>query len=221
METTNFEYIWNEWILPLVSDLMEQMDSEFVKKCNVKIRDTNKIQVDAEKYYQDRRYELKKTFYGEYKKGESNDEHRMDFHKIAAIICRTLIEYKVFDFDVEKCQQYVEENIDQYDTNWVVKNALINFRLAFYASIVFLYQSMIYKAAMEKSELCEKLRRIGKLDLYGTAEKETKNNKVQESFENCIVLDLAKRDVGNRSFDYFMYAIIMYQLEEHNKQLLI
>ena len=48
------------------------------------------------------------------------------------------------------------------------------------------------------------------------------NNKiVKESFENCIILDLAKRDIGNRSFDYFMYAIIMYQLEEHNKSLLI
>ena len=46
------------------------------------------------------------------------------------------------------------------------------------------------------------------------------NTKVKESFENCIILDLAKRDINNHSFDYFMYAIIMYQLEEHNKNYL-
>lgn len=147
----------------------------------------------------------------------------MDFHKLAAILCRTLIEYKVFNFDVDKCRQYINDNnIDKYNTNWVVKNALVNFRIAFYTSVVFLYQSMLFRYSTENKELFEKLKEQSKLDLYDTQAQaqECAPNTVQESFENCIVLDLAKRDIGNRSFDYFMYAIIMYQLEEHNKQLL-
>ncbi len=220
-EPTNFEYIWREWITPLISDLQNQMDTNFVKQCDVKIRDISKIETVAEKYYQKKRREAKNTFYGEYKKENSDDEHWMDFHKLAAVLCRTLIEYKVFDFDVDKCQQYINDNnIDKYNTNWVVKNALVNFRLAFYTSVVFLYQSMLFQYSSENPELFEKLKQQGKLDLYDTQKKDYIPNTVQESFENCLVLDLAKRDIGNRSFDYFMYAIIMYQLEEHNKHLL-
>lgn len=143
----------------------------------------------------------------------------MDFHKIGAIICRTLIEYKVFDFDVNRCKEYVDQHISSYDTDWVVKNALINFRLAFYSSIVFLYQSMRFVYSKSNNELYNALCKRGKLDLYGIYN--SKEGEVKESFENCIVLDLAKRDIGNHSFDYFMYAIILYQLEEHNKNLLI
>ena len=67
--------------------------------------------------------------------------------------------------------------------------------------------------------LFELLEQQGNLNLYDTHM--SNDSKVKESFENCIVLDLAKRDIGNYSFDYFMYAIIMYQLEEHNKELLL
>jgi hypothetical protein len=219
MEETNFQYIWTQWIVPLVQDLYSQLDDEFRKYCNVQIRDLDKVCLGAEKYYQKKREEVKKAFYGKYRKGDSADTHRMDFHKIGAIICRTLIEYKVFDFDVNRCKEYVDQHISSYDTDWVVKNALINFRLAFYSSIVFLYQSMRFVYSKSNNELYNALCKRGKLDLYGIYN--SKEGEVKESFENCIVLDLAKRDIGNHSFDYFMYAIILYQLEEHNKNLLI
>lgn len=103
---------------------------------------------------------------------------------------------------------------------------VINYRLAFYGSVVFLFHAMIFEYSRTNSELSKKLAEREKLDLYkrgSNLEKEKAENKksVKESFENSIVLDLAKGDVGNRSFDYFMYAIILYQLEEHNKNLLI
>ncbi len=41
-----------------------------------------------------------------------------------------------------------------------------------------------------------------------------------ESFENYIIIDLAKRDVNNKSFELFMYAALMYQLEEYNRIIL-
>lgn len=223
-ELSNFQYIWEKWITPLVDDLYKQMDEEFQKYCGVQIRELDKIKFRAERYYQNKREEVKKAFYGVYHKGDSQTEHRMDFHKIGAILCRTMMEYKVFSFDMEKCQQYVDDNIDIYDTNWVVKNALINFRLAFYVSIAFLYQSMIFEYSKNHRELERKLREKGCLSLYADHSNQNHSivieKKVQESFENCIVLDLAKRDIGNRSFDYLMYAIILYQLEEYNKGLL-
>jgi hypothetical protein len=215
---SNFQYIWNEWVEPLVDDLYEQLDEEFKIYCNVKIRDLSGICSKAEKYYQKKREEVKKAFYGEYHKGDSETEHRMDFHKIGAILCRTLIEYKVYSFDTSRCKEFVD-NVDGYNTNWVVKNALINFRLAFYVSVVFLYQSMLFEYETTDIDLYNKLADAENLDLYEPSI-DPKENTVRESFENCMVLDLAKRDIGNQSFDYLMYAIVLYQLEQHNKYLL-
>lgn len=225
-ELSNFQYIWKHWIVPLIDDLLSKMDQTFRQECNVKIRDLDKICEAAEKYYQVKRAQVKKEFYGEYHKGDSETDHRMDFHKIGAIICKTLMEYKVYDFDMDQCKKYVERKNDPYDTDWVVKNALINYRLAFYGSVVFLFHAMIFEYSRTNPELSKKLADREKLDLYkcgSNLEKEKAENEksVKESFENSIVLDLAKGDVGNRSFDYFMYAIILYQLEEHNKNLLI
>lgn len=226
METiSNFQYIWSEWVIPLVDDLYNQLDEEFKKTCNVRKRDVVKIGEKAEQYYQKQREELKKAFYGEYHKGDSEIAHRMDFHKIGAILCQTTIEFKVFDFDIQCCKEYITNHINKYDTNWVVKNALINFRLAFYVSVVFLYEAMIFKYAKDNEDISKALRQQGKLNLYEKNQKDerdgnTKQESVQESFENCIVLDLAKRNIGNHSFDHFMYAIILYQLEEHNIRLL-
>lgn len=225
-ELSNFQYIWKQWIVPLIDDLYSQMDDEFKRYCHAGIRDLNKICIDAEKYYQKKRALVKKEFYGEYHKGDSETDHRMDFHKIGAIICKTLIEHKVYNFDTDCCKKYVEQKNDPCDTDWVVKNALINFRLAFYGSVAFLFQAMRFEYSKNYPALYEELSKKGKLDLYkvnsNAEETDTIGMKsVKESFENCIVLDLAKRDIGNRSFDYFMYAIILYQLEEHNKNLLI
>lgn len=216
---SNFRYIWTEWIVPLINDIYIQSDHQFRKYCKVHIRDLDKIYNDAEKYYQHKREEVKRAFYGEYHKGDSETEHRMDFHKISAIICRTLIEYKVYDFDENLCREYVDKNITPYDTDWVVRNALINFRLAFYSSVMFIFHAMQFEYYKENRKLFELLNKKGKLNLYGSHM--SSNDKVKESFENCMILDLAKRDIGNHSFDYFMYAIIMYQLEEHNKNLLL
>lgn len=62
MEETNFQYIWTQWIVPLVQDLYSQLDDEFRKYCNVQIRDLDKVCLGAEKYYQKKREEVKKHF---------------------------------------------------------------------------------------------------------------------------------------------------------------
>lgn len=216
---SNFKFTWKRWISPLVEDLYSQLDVNFKAYCNVQIRDLDKICIDAEAYYQEKREEVKKAFYGEYHKGDSLNKHRMDFHKIGAIICRTLIEYKVFDFNINRCVEYADQHINSFDTDWVVKNALINYRLAFYSSVVYLFQSMRFEYFESNKKLYDALCKNGKLDLYGISD--SREGRVKESFENCIVLDLAKRDIRNHSFDYFMYAIILYQLEEHNKNLFL
>lgn len=213
----NFDFIWDNWIIPLASKIYEDMDTDFCAFCNVRMKkdDFQNIRTKASVFYLNKRKALKSEYYGK----DYTDKHRMDFHKLSAIFCRTLIEYKLFDFDIEKCEKFIElRNINKTNTDWLVKNALVNFRMAFYISVVFLYQSMLFKYS-SNIVIYNKLKMHKGLDLYKSASMNT-NGKVHESFENCIVLDLAKRDINNRSFDYFMYSTIMFQLEEYNYNLL-
>lgn len=213
---TNFQFIWQKWVMPLADDLLEQVDNDFYENTKLKKRNMDELLVAAEKYFKKKRKELKIEFYGY---GYENKLHRMDFHKLSSILCRTLLQYKVFDFDIIECEK-IAESKDGKDIDWLVKNALINFRLAFYTSVVFLYQSMLFEYDNDENlEVFEKLKKKGCLDLY---ERHNKNilNGVHESFENSVVLDLAKRDINNKSFDFLMYATIMYQLEEYNKAIL-
>lgn len=217
----NFKFILDSWIIPLVDKLKNQMDKEFIVQCNVKIRPYKEFEKEINSFYHKKRKLLKLEYYGKDYEKDANNPHRMDFHKLSAVICRTMIEYKLFDFDVNACYDYIESRgISKDDTDWLVKNALVNFRLAFYSSVVFLYQSMIFcydkSNDEEKKHIAKRLRELKKLDLYINSNLSNSH----ESFVNCMILDLAKRDIDDRSFDYFMYSIIMYQLEEYNKMLL-
>lgn len=219
-DISNFQFIWEKWITPLVYDIFQQVDSEFVKRTRFKVRDLDELEKKAEKYFLQRRRLLKSEYYG---KDDLSVVRLMDFHKLSSIICRTLIEYKVFEFDINACNQIANKK-DKTDTDWLVKNALANYRLAFFSSVVFLYQSMIFLSDKDKDSederfINKKLKENKKLDLYSDCY--TNNKRVHESFENCIVLNLAKRDINGRSSDLLMYATIMYQLEKYNRSLIL
>lgn len=42
-EVSNFKYMWDEWIVPLVNELYEQTDELFRDYCGVRIRDLDRI----------------------------------------------------------------------------------------------------------------------------------------------------------------------------------
>lgn len=238
IDRKDFDFIWDNFIESTIKKIYEQSDSSFRNRCNLKIREVHKIKEDICSYFFDRREQLKKYYYGQnysknidrlivsseqkkYGNFQSDEIHLLDFHKLSALLCRTLIEYKVFDFNLKECRAIAEEKKSE-NTDWLIKNVLINYRLAFYVSIVFLYQSMLFRYSEQEPNFTDEivhkyLLSAKKLDLYFS--KNTNENTVHESFENCLILNLAKRDFDNRSFDFFMYSTIMYQLEEYNKLL--
>lgn len=216
VDISDFSFIWKEWIVPAIDKIAKQMDPAFQKATNFSIRDLSEIEKSASKYYIEKREATKKEYYGDDPSVVAK-KHLMDFHKLSAILCRTLIEHKVYYYDVQKCNEYIEaQKIDSKNTDWLVHNVLVNFRLAFYASVVFLYQSMLFRLKKDNSDLYPLLETQKKLNLYTNGER----GNTHESFENSLVLDLAKRDINNRSFDCFLYSAIMFQLEEYNKLLL-
>ena len=223
LDLQDFEYIWDKWITPLVNDIFKSADSDFAEKCNLQTRELSCIKKDACKYFCERREEVKRYYYGEnFSPNEDPAKYLLDFHKLSAVLCRTLIEFKVFDFNKEKCYEFANE-IDSQNTDWLIKNVLINFRLAFYASVVFLYHSMVFMYSKKNQPMYkmihEKLKENKKLNLYFPLY--SSNYRNHESFENCMILDLAKRDLNSRSFDFLLYSTVMYQLEEYNKILVL
>lgn len=211
-ELSNFDYIWNNWVKPLIYKIYHGMDEEYRSFVDAEICDLEKVGKAASDFFQSRRMKLKREYYGKEEEGNLH-KHRLDFCKLGAVLCRTFIECKVIKFDLAKCEEY-QKNIERKNTDWLVKNALVNYRIAFYASIVFLYQSMLFR--YQNAEYAEKLRANRKLDLYSRYN----NEEEHESFENHIVLNLAKRDLANKSFDYLDYSAILLGLEEYNKLLL-
>lgn len=208
-----FYFAWDSWIVPLSQELFNDMDKNFRLKVNAKIGDLDFIRIKAEEYFFSRYNTFKNDYYG-----YMDDNQTPDIHKICAILCRTLIEEKIIKYDITVCQKYIEEHIDKHNTDWLVKNALVNYRIAFYASITLLYEGMLFKYKNDKT-MHEKLKNNRKLNLYTKSDGSPKSIN-HESFENYIILDLAKRDVNNKSFEFFMYAALMYQLEEYNRMIL-
>lgn len=227
----DYDRIWDYWIVPLINKVPLQMDPLFKSETQFHIRDLDEIKYLSREYFAKRTEAVKREFYGD---NPTREPQLMDFHKLCAVLCRTLIEYKVYNFDLQKCQSYITKstNVDRQNTDWLVCNALVNFRLSFLASVVLLYQSMLYRLYSSDSALYLKLKRQRKLDLYDNnmhleikdiscGEQALPRNIVHESFVNSMVLDLSKRDINNRSFDFFLFSTIMYQLEEYNLMLLV
>lgn len=217
-DQSNFGYIWDTWIEPLIETIKSQADDDFKIKTNLQRRSRKELFGVSENFFLQKRHELKCEYYGNNYK-ENGTEGLMDFHKLSSVLCRTLIEYKVYAFDVD-CGTEIANTKNSADIEWFVKNSLINYRLAFYASVVFLYQSMLFLYSDSDKGLFDKLIEKKKLDLYST-HCDTSENKVHASFENSVVLGLSKRDISGRSFDLLLYATMMYQLEEYNKLLLL
>lgn len=132
---SNFSFIWDTWIEPLIADMQSQADCEFIEKTSLKRRRREELFDVSEKFFLQKRHELKCEYYGNNYK-ENTTEGLMDFHKLSSILCRTLIEYKVFAFDIN-CGTEIANTKNSTDIDWFVRNVLINYRLAFLQVLFF------------------------------------------------------------------------------------
>ena len=218
---TNFQFIFTYIVEPVIDEIESTVDVDFKKKFVFRRNDLELIRDRCENFYQEKREDLKKLFYGnKYTKEHAEDKkYCLDLHKIASIICYSLIKYKVFVFDSDKVNEHLNSlsGDTTLKTDWIIDNVLVNYKLAFNFSIAFIYYKMLFDATNNgDEELARKIQTQRGLSLY----KEHSNNEVikrHESFKNSVILDFFKRDVKGRSFDYFMYATVLFQIEEYNK----
>lgn len=209
----SYDYIFHDIVIPLVEEIAEDADSDFKTTCDFETLNTEVIFHKSHPLYKQKRESIKKNFYGDIflKKGEDldDDKYRLDLHKIASIVCAILIRNKVFWYDEKKAQEYIKNK--ELSTDWLIKNILINYRLAVHASFSIIYNKMLFDLKSTDKKLYDNIENQRGLYLYRT-------NDEHESFENSIILDFAKRDIDNRSFDYLLYSALLYQLEEYSKE---
>ena len=216
MTEPTFKEIFNLIIKPLIDEVEEDLDDDFKKATGFKCSNLERVYQNCEPIYQSKREELKKLFYGAAYKGKpiTSDPHYLDLHKIGSIVCYCLIKYKVFWFDENKAWKYINDKFaDQVPNDWYVSNILINYKLAFHASIAIIYYKILFDANDNNDfELYKLVETRQGLNLYP-------QKKDHESFENSIIIDMAKRNVNQRSFDCLLYAAVLFQLEEYNLQI--
>lgn len=216
MTEPTFKDIFNIIIKPIIDEIVTDMDDDFKNATSFRMSDLDSLYQKCEPLYQYKREELKKLFYGAGYKGKplSKDPHYLDLHKIGSIVCYCFVKCKVFWFDENRAWNYINEKFcDEVPTDWYVSNVLINYKLAFHASLAIIYYKILFDANENNdSELYELVESRQGLNLYPVKSD-------HESFENSIIIDMAKRNVNQRSFDCLLYAAVLFQLEEYNLQL--
>lgn len=223
----DFSKIYNSIISKAITDFENNLDDEYKKFVGFRTVKKDKHFKECNNFFYNKREALKELYYGKRfimdknKKTDSNN-YQFDFHKIVSIITCTLIRNKPFVFDVKKANEYKEKQfpnsqitdldaVDPVEKKWIIDHILINYQFAFRVSMIVLWETMFYSFDNE----LEKFERVRNIMLS------QKNlciyipNQNQETFENSLILDFAKRDLNNRSFDYFMYSVVLYQLEQY------
>lgn len=207
---TQFEFIWTNFVTPIIKRSAAEMSKEFIEQCDLAYSFNNFSEYKHKiiTFYKEKR-EWLKTVYMPHEKSPN-----LDAHKLGGVLCRSLIANKPFYMNTESVERYVSEkfsNDKSNHTEWFVDNVFVNYKVAFYASLGYVYTDLLgsYRQS-NKKEHYKELNNNGTLFFYN-------NSDSHESFENSTILALQKNDILNRDFDYLSYAILLFQLEKHTE----
>ena len=139
---SKFSKIFNKIVEPLIKQVEEEADKGFKKAANLKVKDLREACLACESFYETKKKELKRLFYGEKYSEKEDDKFLFDIHKVASIVCYSLIKHKVFVFD----EKIAYEGMEGKETDWIIDNAFINYKLAFYVSVAVIYYKMLFEA---------------------------------------------------------------------------
>ena len=220
-----FDHIWNKVIQPVASVVLEESDQSFKKECKLALECVETWRNELYKAYQRLRSELKDICYGP--TDHRSPEELLDGRKIAAVLCAALISQKGFQFDTVRALSFAERKEKEFANNrvlfnrWAVANVYINYKLAYYASLQLVYLTLmrdfLVKAGLKDTQYAEQeeaqmlatqLNELGHLAPYAPPPR-------GDGFDVNIIIGLARTDMALKDFDMFMFAMQLYQIEEH------
>ncbi|WP_325213708.1 hypothetical protein [Oscillibacter sp.] len=242
---SSFDYIWYDVILPVSQTVMDECDPDFVEHCGLYPRSSEEWKPALHEEYCRLRAQLKDICYGP--SNHRAPDELLDGRKIAAVLCAALISTKGFQFNLNKALEYAErKNPGPYRdrvwfNRWAVGNVYVNYKLAYYASLQLVYltlmRDLLVNAGLQESDsgvrplehptpqelkerdesrlLARALNRMGHLAPYVRRQPSR-----GDSFDVNIIIGLARTDMSNQNLDMFLFAMQLYQIEEHTVDIL-
>lgn len=203
-EEHHFDFLWEVVVLPIIQRSLSEIDSDYKKECYLRCENFCMYKKRLEKIYKRKREWLKRVYL-------PNDKNPiLDMHKIGALLCRSIIGDKPISFDLVHSDEYVERNNKNNDKQWLIDNAYVNYKIAFYVSVGLLYIEMISDLRETgKDEKADIIEQDGALYFYP-------KSPTHENFQSSCIIGLMKNDIASRDFDYLSYAAMLFQLERYN-----
>lgn len=208
----HFEHrIWDNAVSIAIENAFNSLDVNFKEKVNLSRKEVEKYKKTLSDIYEEKREWLKKIYFG----FNADDKKKLDMHKIAAVVCRSILKCKPFEFDTEAADRYKKKNKKNDDTKWIVDNYLINYKVALNSALLLTLYDTVDRLDREKddrSKIINKLSNSG----FSYYIQEPKLLAIEhETFYRSLVLNLAINDLNKRSFDYLSFAAIMFQLQQY------
>lgn len=203
-EEHHFDFLWETVICPIIQRSFLEIDQEYRKECYLKCENFCIYKRRLEKIYKKKREWLKRVYL-------PNDKNPiLDMHKIGSLLCRSIIGDKPISFDLVKSKEYVERNNKRNDKQWLIDNAYVNYKIAFYVSVGLLYIEMISNLReKDKNEEADIIEQDGALYFYPKSPH-------HENFQSSCIIGLMKNDIAKRDFDYLSYSAMLFQIERYN-----
>lgn len=200
MEDITYDWLWNkiEKTIIAIEQRITDRYGDVLGLCNFRRTygaDTkNVIRLEYNKI----RDELKSQCYLEADK-EKIKEHQIDQHKIAACMCKAMINKKVFAFDV---------SLDLPDEIW-----LCNYRLAYTVSLQIIFLYLIDYYIKNDEEKAKQLMEQGTLMVPQTTQSHDEYNKGR-------IKTLALNDYYGNEINLLEFSDMLYWIEYYNRQIL-
>lgn len=210
-----FMYLAKYVIAPVRQTLEEECDPAFLSGTGLCYLEGKGRMGQLEAEFHRQRQFFKRQCYGN--EHVSPDCPLLDSRKIAAVLCKTFLNFMPFYFDVETANQYAAEQRQRLSsedyTKWAVNNTLINYKFAHLVGTQLVYLSLLSKLLEDKDtvEMGKKLNEIGHLIHYHTEAR-------YDTLDTNIVVGLARADVDKQELNMMLYAMLLYQVEMHTME---
>lgn len=234
-----YDEVWEKVIKRSIRLCEKQLDTTFKDESKFSVCNLNDYKLQLKKIYRRKRQWLKKVYL------PNDGDATLDFHKLSAALCRSIIGLKPFKYDMPIAERLFVEVKKKTDCSqkerisWQVNNSYINYKLAFLVAEGMIYIDLLYWAkcmiedlekdcnsvdySQEKNDNLKKELRIYQqiIDMLQSSccrlchYQETPSH---DDFFISSVIALMKNDYLERNFDYLQFSISMFQWEEYTKK---
>ena len=196
-DKSDYYIIFEQFVKPTIDICLDEIDDEdFKRQFDPKPISSEVYEKKYAQKFRECRRNLKDLFYGE------DEHHLLNPPKLAAVLCRTIIECKPVKFN--KTVKIDDNIISQRDYNWLANNLFINYKIAFLSSVSLIYAQIL---AEKEPDVNSEFVKNGNLARYGIYD----NN----SFQANMIVNLARNALLGREFDDLTFALMMFQWHEY------